>query len=307
MSSDNREAPLVLSNLTKKYGESRGITNINLSLKRGEIFGFLGPNGAGKSTTIKTIMNFQAPTSGKIKVFGLDSIKDSVAIKQDIGYLAGELEMYNHLTGKQILEFLGSFYNKLGWEYVTELADRFNAELNKKVSLLSKGNKQKIGIIQAFMHKPKLLILDEPTSGLDPLMQEEFFKLLAEVKISGSTVFFSTHNIYEVQKIADRAAFIRNGQIIATEDIKKINQIGLHKFVIHFADTLKQSQLIDIENIDSIKINGKIAQISVRGSINSLIKQLAKYNVISIEQQETNLEDIFLKYYQESKSKNENS
>lgn len=297
--------PLELINVTKTYGASRGIENISLKLNQGEVFGFLGPNGAGKSTTIKTILNFLAPSKGKILIFGLDGIKASTILKQHMGYLSGDFSVYENLTGRQLLTFLGSFNEHFNWQEVQSLTKIFKAELDKKIADLSKGNKQKLGIIQAFMHKPKLLILDEPTSGLDPIMQEAFFALLKKSQKEGATIFFSSHNIFEVQRIADRAGFIRNGKLIAIEDIKNLRKIGLHKFEIHFSEKVTVNKLEDIKNVKDIRISDNIARVSVKGSIDPLIKRLAKFNVLSISQQETNLEDIFLNYYQSGEEENE--
>ncbi len=298
--------PLVINNLTKNYGNSRGIKSISLNLEPGEVFGFLGPNGAGKSTTIKTILNFLAPSSGDVKIFGLDSVKFSTQIKQQIGYLAGEFTVYENLTGEQLLTYLGSFNQNFDWQNVEELAKQFDAELNKKISNLSKGNKQKLGLIQAFMHQPKLLILDEPTSGLDPIMQEEFFKLIQVAREKGTTIFFSSHNIFEVQRVANRAGFIRNGQLIAVEDINNLHKIGLHKLEVHFAKSVPEDKFKGIKNVNVIKADSNIIKFTVKGSINLLIKKLAEFDVISINFQETNLEEIFLNYYLPQENKNEN-
>lgn len=292
------KAPLVLNRLTKSYGNTKVVENINLELNSGEIFGFLGPNGAGKSTTIKTIMNFLSPTSGSIKVFDQDSVKYSQQIKQNVGYLAGDFIAYENLTGRQLLTYLSSFNRSFDWQIVTDLVNLFNLELDKKISSLSKGNKQKLGIIQAFMHQPKLLILDEPTSGLDPLMQDIFFNLIKQTRTKGVTVFFSSHNIFEVQRIADRAGFIRKGKLIAIEDINNLRKIGLHKLEVHFSKPISEKELQNINNVEEVFVDRQIAKFNVKGSVNSLIKRLSNFNVISINQQETNLEDIFLKYYE---------
>lgn len=298
--------PLLVNNLTKNYGKNRGIKNISLNLEPGEVFGFLGPNGAGKSTTIKTILNLLAPSSGEIKIFGLDSVKFSTQIKQQIGYLAGEFSVYENLTGEQLLTYLGSFNQNFKWQNVEELAKQFDAELNKKISDLSKGNKQKLGLIQAFMHQPKLLILDEPTSGLDPIMQEEFFKLIQVARENGTTIFFSSHNIFEVQRVANRAGFIRNGQLIAVEDINNLHKIGLHKLEVHFAKSVSEVKFRGIKNVDVVKADSNVIKFTVKGSINLLIKKLAEFDVISMNFQETNLEEIFLNYYLPQENKNEN-
>lgn len=243
-------------------------------------------------------MNFQSPTSGSATIFGLDSVKDSQAAKAHLGYLAGELALYEELTGRQLLEYLGSFNKTFDWAEVDRLTHRFQAELGRKLKELSKGNRQKIGIIQAFMHKPDLVILDEPTSGLDPLMQEEFFKLLEEHRGRGASVFFSSHNIAEVQRVADRAAFIRNGELISTEDVSKLRGMDVHRLQVQFGTSKPtEAALVHLKNMEEAHIKGSTGLFVVRGSVDALIKELAKYTVTSIDREESSLEDIFLKYY----------
>ena len=214
--------PLVLTNLTKKYGKFLAVDNVSLEVQPGEVFGFLGPNGAGKSTVIRTVLNFIKPSAGSVQLFGLDSVHGAVAAKHYVGYLAGDIALYDSMTGLDLLKFLTSLGKETDWDYVKELAEKLQAPLGRPISDLSKGNKQKVGLIQAFMHNPDLLVLDEPTSGLDPLMKQIFYDMVLDMRKSGKTVFVSSHDLDEVQKICDRAAFIREGKIIATEDIKNI-------------------------------------------------------------------------------------
>ncbi|MCA9344027.1 MAG: ABC transporter ATP-binding protein [Candidatus Nomurabacteria bacterium] len=294
--------PLNVLNVSKFYGSSKGIANISLELSSGEIFGFLGPNGAGKTTTIRTIMNFIKPTSGSIKIFGLDSVSDSDQIKQMVGYLSGELALYDDMTGRQLLEYLGALNaDTVDQEYVNYMKEMFDANLDKKLRELSKGNRQKIGIIQAFMHKPKLLILDEPTSGLDPLMQEKFFELLISVKKQGSTVFFSSHNIAEVQRVSDRVGFIKDGELIGIEEVSKLRGLDVHQLKVRFGEKVSKKSFENIEGIEQFNLSGIEGWFEVRGSVDPFIKELARHNVVSIERQETALEDIFMKYYQSTK------
>lgn len=293
--------PLNLLNVSKSYGSNKGIANISFELSLGEIFGFLGPNGAGKTTTIRTIMNFIKPTSGSINIFGLDSVSDSTQTKQMVGYLSGELALYDDMTGRQLLNYLSAYNDGVNSEVILELQEMFDVNLDKKIHELSKGNRQKIGIIQAFMHKPKLLILDEPTSGLDPLMQEKFFELLFSVKKQGSTVFFSSHNIAEVQRVADRVGFIKDGELIGVEDVNKLRGLDVHQLKVRFGKKVSQKSFENIEGIEQFGISGLEAWFEIRGSIDLFIKELAKHNVVSIERQETALEDIFMKYYQSTK------
>lgn len=288
-----------LTNLTKRYGASRGIEKISLEVQPGEIFGFLGPNGAGKTTTIRTIMNFIGPTEGKAEIFGLDSQQESVAIKRRIGYLAGDIALYQNLTGKQLLTYLGSMGGQVDWEYVHELAERFQADLGRRLRSLSKGNEQKIGLIQAFMHRPDLLLLDEPTSGLDPLMQEEFYRLAEEYKSEGKTLFISSHNLAEVQRLCDRAAFVREGRLVATEQIAQLESISVHKFIVTFRDPVKSSEFRKLGHADVTERSGQKLHFTVSGSTDQFIKALAHHTVLDISEQEATLEEIFLRHYRE--------
>ncbi len=301
------EKPLKLNKLTKTYGKFRGVEDLDLTVENSEIFGFLGPNGAGKSTTIRTIMNFQSPTSGTAEIFGLDSVKDSKVLKSRVGYLAGELAVYENLTGRQFLEYLGSFNSEFHWDEVENLARQFQAELDRKLKDLSKGNRQKIGLIQAFMHLPDLVVLDEPTSGLDPLMQEEFFKLLKVHKERGASVFFSSHNIAEVQRVADRAAFIRDGKLISVENVSKLRGMDVHRLQVQFGKSKpKQSDFAKLKNVEEAHLSASMGLFVVRGSVDGLIKFIAKYDVLSIDREESSLEDIFLRYYELAEESDEN-
>ena len=205
--------------LTKYYGKTRGIENLNLSVKQGEIFGFLGPNGAGKTTTIRLLLDLIHQNSGWAKIFNLDSHKNSLEIRQRIGYIPGELNLYRNMKGKDLLNYLARFYNGLDLNFILQLTKRFKIDLSKKIKTYSKGMKQMFGIIQAFMNDPDLLILDEPTAGLDPFMQQEIYNLFKETTNRGKTIFMSSHNLFEVQKICNRAGIVREGRLIAVEDI----------------------------------------------------------------------------------------
>ena len=210
------------TNLTKYYGDNKGISNLNLSVNSGEIFGFIGPNGAGKSTTIRTLLNFIFPSGGSAKIFGLDSVKQTKEIKKLIGYVPSEVNYYDDMKVKELFQYSAKFYDGNFGERIKQLTSIFQLDDNKVVSDLSLGNKKKVAIIQALIHQPKLLILDEPTSGLDPLMQNKFFEVLKEENQKGMTIFFSSHNLSEVQKICDRVAIIKNGEIIQIEEIEKL-------------------------------------------------------------------------------------
>lgn len=294
--------PLKISNFTKRYGKFRGIDNVSLELQKSEIFGFLGPNGAGKSTAIRTILNFMKPSEGSIQVFGMDSVKDSVVIKNHIGYLAGDIALYDDMTGHKILEYLTSLGKKTDWKYVKELETRLDASMDRPLKSLSKGNKQKIGLIQAFMHKPDLLILDEPTSGLDPLMKQVFYDMVLEMKAEGKTIFVSSHDLTEVQKICDRAAFIREGKLVSIEDIKSASNINLRKYSVAFNKAPEIKNFENIQNVSDIHVTGNSMVFTITGDIGPFISILAKHNPIDLDEIETSLEDVFMHYYEKGAS-----
>ena len=290
--------PLQLNQVTKSYGRSRGIVDVSFSLKPSEVFGFLGPNGAGKTTTIRTILNFIRPTNGSISVFGMDSVRDSVAIKRQVGYLAGNVAMYEHLTGSQLITFLASLHGQLDTSYVAQLASHFEADLSRPIKQLSKGNQQKIGLIQAFMTKPQLLILDEPTSGLDPLMQERFYESIKMARQDGATILISSHNLNEVQRICDRVAFIKDGQIISLEDIAKLKHLAVNHFIVTFTQPIKPTSFDKVEAVSEVKIDKNVGHFVVQGHMDEFVKTLAKHSVESIEINQASLEDIFMRHYQ---------
>ena len=205
--------------LTKSYGKNRGVIDVSLDVRPGEVFGFLGPNGAGKTTTIRTLLDFIRPNSGVAKVFGMDAHRQSREIRRRIGYLPGDLALYEKLKGAEMLRYMGNLRGGVEWDHVRELAERLHSDLSRPIRTLSQGNRQKIGLIQALMHKPELLILDEPTNGLDPLIQQVFYRLISEVE--GQTVFLSSHNLPEVERVCDRVGIIREGRLIAVEEVSR--------------------------------------------------------------------------------------
>jgi ABC-2 type transport system ATP-binding protein len=211
-----------INNLTKAYGKKRGISNVNLRVNRGEIFGFIGPNGAGKSTTIKVLLNFIFPSSGEAKILGMDCVTETDKIKESIGYVPSEVRYYDNMTVEELLNYAKSFKKNVDDTYMKELCKTFEVELTKNVSELSLGNKKKVAIVQALIHKPKLLILDEPTNGLDPLMQQKLFKTLLKIREEGTTIFLSSHNLTEVEEFCDRVAIIKEGKIIEVRSIEDL-------------------------------------------------------------------------------------
>lgn len=286
---------LEVKNLTKYYGKVKGIENLSLKLDEGEIFGFIGPNGAGKSTTIRSIMNLINKTSGKVFIEGKEFNKDDIDIKEKIGYLPSEINLYDDLTVKQMLDYHESFYKKDIHKRRIELVSRLQLDEKKKIEDLSLGNLKKLGIVIAFMHEPKILILDEPTSGLDPIIQNVFYDLLKEEKAKGNTIFYSTHILSEVSKICDRVGIIKDGQLIKIEKIEELS----NKNLIFVTITSKQVDKIEKDlKVNTIFKENNTIKFGNRLPHDKLIKKLSKYNIDRILIEEATLEDMFLHYYQ---------
>lgn len=290
------------SKLTKFYGKRLGIEDVNLEVKQGEVFGYLGPNGAGKTTTIRTLLDFIRPTHGSATIFSLDIKRHSVDIHRRIGYLQGELELYGNLTGEDLLKYLGNLRGGLDWKYVKILASRFECDLPRRIKGLSHGNKQKLGLLQAFMNKPELLILDEPTNGLDPLMQHEFYHLLEETKKEGHTVFLSSHILPEVEKVCDRVGIIRQGKLVTVETIEMLKAHSIRQLEIHFARVVPADSFIGITGVRNVVVQDDILTCNVIGSLDALVKVAAQFEVVNIISHEPTLEEIFMTYYNEGKN-----
>ena len=288
-----------IKNLTKVYGKNRGIQDINISVKEGEIYGFIGPNGAGKSTTIKTLLNFIYSTSGEALIFGMDSVKESEKIKEYIGYVPSEVRYYDDVKVKDIIKYAQSFYTKSNKEYVDRICNELELDMNKKMGELSLGNKKKVAIAQSLINNPKLLILDEPTNGLDPLMQKKLFNILIEEKEKGNTVFLSSHNLVEVQNLCDRVCVIKEGK---TVDIIEIDK---SKTELKLKVTLSSSDITDdiVLNLSDkiLDKNGKLYTFIYSKNIDSLVKELANYKIDELLIEKENLEDAFLNYYENNK------
>ena len=298
----NNNTVIDTAKLTKYYGKQLGIEDVDLEVKRGEVFGYLGPNGAGKTTTIRTLLDFIRPTRGSATVFGLDVRQSSVDIHRRVGYLNGELALYNNMTGEDLLKYLGNLRGGLDWKYVRELAARFQCDLPRRIQGLSLGNKQKLGLLQAFMHKPELLILDEPTNGLDPLMQHEFYDLLTETKKEGRTIFLSSHILPEVEKVCDRVGIIRQGKLVTVETIETLKSHSVRQLEIHFARAIPIEKFNNVPGIRDILVQDKLLTCNVVGSLDALVKAAAQFEVINIISHEPSLEDIFMTYYNEGKN-----
>lgn len=289
-----------LKHVTKRYGNNRGITDACLSVPKGAIFGFLGPNGAGKTTTISMLIDLIHPSAGKIELFGLDSQTDSQKIRSRIGFLAGDFALDPSMTGWQQLEYFGHLRgDKFDKVHVTILAKRFDCDLNRRIRTLSRGNKQKIGLISGLMHRPELLIFDEPTSGLDPIVQAEFNKLLKEHKEMGKTAFISSHLLSEVQETCDQVAFIREGRVIAVKSMTDLAATSPKQLQIRGADLTLKTALTRIKGLEISSAGKHTIRGVFRGDVNVLLRALASHKVQDIIIQQADLENIFMQYYEE--------
>ncbi|MDD4876726.1 MAG: ABC transporter ATP-binding protein [Dehalococcoidales bacterium] len=286
--------------LTKHYGNVRAVMDLNLDIKAGEIFGFLGPNGAGKTTTIRTLLDEIRPTSGQAMILGLDTHKKVVEIRKHIGYLPGDLTMYPNLTGKDTITYFANLRGGVDWLYVDCLAERLDADLSKKVGDLSSGNRQKIGLIQAFMNLPEVLILDEPSSGLDPLVQRELQEMMREVADEGHTVFLSSHTLSEVQRVADRVGIIRHGKLIVVESISDLRSKAVRQIELDFSTPVEAGVFEAVPGVRDVSVENHRVVFSYDGKMDVLLRVVMdRYDVIDIHTQEADLEEIFLTYYRD--------
>jgi ABC-2 type transport system ATP-binding protein len=293
-------AAIRLERLTKYYGKARGIVDVDLEVQAGEVFGFLGPNGAGKTTTIRTLLDLIRPSSGKATVLGLDSVGSSLEIRRRVGYLPGELALWEWMTARQVLDHLGDLRGGVDTAYRDELMERFEVEVDRKVSDLSTGNKQKIGLVQAFMHKPELLVLDEPTSGLDPLMQQVTYQVIDEAHHDGRTVFLSSHVLPEVERIAKRVGIIRHGRVIEVASVDSLKERAVRLMEIRFGWPVPTAEFLSgIAGVAEVAMSGDAATLKVEGSMDSLVKALAEYEVLVVRTHDTPLEEIFLQLYRD--------
>ncbi len=290
-----------IKDLYKSYGKVQALRGVDIDVDRGELFGFLGPNGAGKTTTIRCMLDMIRPQSGSIKVLGIDPQKDPEAVHAKVGYLPGELNLEANLKVKAVLRyFIELRGNQVDWDHARQLAQRLDLDLEMPVKNLSKGNKQKVGLVQALMHKPELLLMDEPTSGLDPLMQQEVYRILREAKEAGSTIFFSSHIINEVESLADRVAIISKGKIIEEAEPGKLIKMEVRRMQVRFKEVVDPSKLVKVNGVTLLsKRNGRQVTLRVEGDLDSVIKALAEFPVVDIDLQRQSLEEAFLAYYQE--------
>ncbi len=284
-------------NLTVYYGKHRGIRDVNLLVEKGEVFGFLGPNGAGKTTTQRVLLDVIRPTQGTASVFGLDCKSDGVEIRSRIGYLPGELSLYKEMTGKRFLSTLASLeHREVGPSFRNELCERLDLDPSRKIKEYSRGNKQKIGVVAAFMSKPDLIVLDEPTTGLDPLIQQTVMELVQEVKADGRTVFFSSHILQEVQAVCDRVGVIREGELVKTERVETLIKQQFKR--LHL--TLRSAPPADAFRMDGVtetSRDGRFVVLEVRDSLEEVVKRALSYGIEDLETQPVTLEEVFLAFY----------
>ena len=284
--------------LTKFYGTHRGVETLDLKVERGEIFGFLGPNGAGKTTTIRLLLDIIRPTSGRAEVLGLDANANSLEVKARTGYLPGELALYDYMTGGELLEHFARI-REIDSDRANALAERLGLDLSRRISNLSKGNQQKVGIAQALMHDPDLLILDEPTSGLDPLVQNEFHEMIRERAEEGKSVFLSSHALSEVEHVAHRVGIIRAGRLVVVEDVATLKARAIRRMEVIFATPPPVEVFENVAGVRDLTVDGSIARFTIDGSVDTLIKTSARFEVTDIVSDEADLEEIFLSYYED--------
>jgi ABC-2 type transport system ATP-binding protein len=289
---------IVLDRLTKRYGARRGIEEVSLQVEPGEVFGFLGPNGAGKTTTIRTMLDHLRPTEGRAALLGLDPHRDALEIHRRVGYLPGDFAAYRRMTGRGYLAFFAALRG-LPPSSFEGLADRLVCDLEPRIASLSHGNVQKLGLIQALMHQPELLILDEPTQGLDPLVQREFHDLVVETSARGGAVFLSSHVLPEVERTCDRIGIIDDGRLIDVEDVGDLRAKAVRVMEFHFAHPVPAGAFADVPGVSDLEIHGDVMRCTVRGSVDPLIKAVARYEVVDVQSRQPGLEELFLEYYRD--------
>jgi ABC-2 type transport system ATP-binding protein len=290
------------SNLTKTYGKSRGIRDVDLSVEEGEVFGFLGPNGAGKTTTVRTLLGFLRPSGGRGEVLGLDIRRESVEIRARVGNLPGEFALEDRMTGEGLLRYFARLRGVKDLGYARELAERLGAELHRPMRRLSRGNKQKIGLVQAMFHRPPLLMLDEPTGGLDPLVQDEFLDIIEEIRAEGRTVFFSSHNLAEVERVCDRVGIIRDGRLAAVETTETLVDKSFRHVRLVFAESVDPKPFEALPGVRDLKVDGTKVSFTLYDDLDEMVKLAARHRLVNLEYERPSLEEIFLAYYQQEQN-----
>ncbi|MFI5593163.1 ABC transporter ATP-binding protein [Amycolatopsis sp. NPDC051758] len=292
------EAAIELDHLSKSYGRRRGLVDLSLQVRRGEVFGYLGPNGAGKSTTIRLLLDLIRPDGGRARVLGLDPRRDAVAVHRRVGYLAGDFVVDPRQCVDECLTFLANLRGGVPRDRISDLAEQLDLELPARIKTLSKGNRQKVGLVQAFMHRPELLILDEPTSGLDPLVQQTFLRLVTEARAAGQTVLMSSHVMSEVERVADRVGIIREGRLIALDTVAGLRDRAVRTMRITFAEPPPVDEFAGLPGVGDLRLDGAVLHCRVAGSPDALLKAVAQHTVIDLLSEEPDLEDLFLTFYE---------
>jgi ABC-2 type transport system ATP-binding protein len=291
-------APVIRTyGLTKHYGRTVALDSLDLEVPPGLVFGCLGPNGAGKTTAIRLLVGLLKPTRGRAEVLGIDATRHSDRVQAVVGYLPGDFRAYPDLTGEQYLRYLGNLRGGVDWKAVTALAERLELDTSRRIGALSHGNRQKVGIVQAFMNDPELLILDEPTTGLDPLMQREFLTLVREVRAAGRTVFLSSHILSEVEAVADAVGILRRGRLAVVDSVDNLRARALRRIDLTFAVDPPVAVLAAVPGVRDVQSSGTTAHLVVEGSTADLIAALPPYRVQDVVSHEADLEEIFLAFY----------
>jgi len=294
-------AALSTSHLTKDYGAGRGLFDLHLVIQPQQVFGYLGPNGAGKTTTIRCVMGMVRPTSGSAFVFGIDCMHDSVEVKRRVGYLPGDIPQFGGMRGKEIVAFQAGMRGGVERNRIRNLCERFDLDLSRRFREYSSGNKQKLGIVLAFMHAPDLLILDEPTSGLDPLNQQEFYALLREERERGATIFLSSHVLSEVEHVCDQVGIIRAGRLVKVADLSELHRIHFHRVEIEFAPDgdVPERAIRNAEGVTDVVVEDRVVNCVVHGGFQPLLDSLRGASVTNFVSHEPTLEEVFLEYYED--------
>jgi ABC-2 type transport system ATP-binding protein len=290
-------AVIQTTRLTKSYGPFRGIVEVDLAVNEGEVFGFLGPNGAGKTTTIRVLLDLIRPTSGTATVFGIETSADPVAIHRRVGYLPGEWNLYDRLTGAETIRYFANLRGGVDPAYTSELVERLDLDPSRRFREYSRGNKQKVGLVVALQHKPELLVLDEPTAGLDPLVQQTFNELLFEAKREGRTVFLSSHIISEVERTCDRVAIIREGRIVRLDTVDGVRALAAHEVELRFASPVPAAAFEAIDGVSNVVEEGRTLRMLVTGPIAPVVRLAGQHELVDFVSREPSLEEVFLSEY----------
>lgn len=288
--------------LTKFYGTRRGLDGLDLEVQAGEVFGFLGPNGAGKTTTIRLLLDMIRPTSGTAQVLGQDPRRAGGALRRRLGYTPGDFVVHGGQSAAELLTYLGNLRGGVSHSQIKALAERFELDLKTQINRMSKGNRQKVGLVQAFMHDPEVLILDEPTSGLDPIMQQRFLDLVRAARLAGQTVFMSSHVLSEVQQSADRVGIVRDGRLVALEAVEMLRHRAVRRVEISFDEAVPGDAFASLPGVSDVELVGTVLRCRLAGRADALVKAAAQYPVASLVVEEPDLEELFFIYYRPSET-----